>query len=235
MQSIPLYVGMDSREQAGLHVFIESVWRHTSLPVEIKVLTPKIAEQMRIGTDGTNAFSTLRFAVPELQNYAGWAIFMDGADMLCRADLAELWHLCAGNVAVKVVKHDYRTQSPRKYLGTALEADNQDYPRKNWSSVMCINAGHWAHFREREKLLSGDGKYLHRFSWLKDEEIGEIPKEWNHLVGEGEPNPNAKLAHFTLGVPVFNHYRHAEHSDEYREALRAAAAGIQYLDAIWPQ
>src|SRR5688572_18049047 len=126
MQAIPLYCGMDAREQAGLHVFIESVWKHASLPVELKVLTPRIAEQLRIGTDGTNAFSTLRFAVPELQNYSGWAIFMDGADMLLRADLAELWHQCTGNVAVKVVKHDYRTQSPKKYIGTTLEADNQD-------------------------------------------------------------------------------------------------------------
>ena len=229
MQSIPLYVGMDSREQAGLHVFIESVWRHTSLPVDLKVLTPKIAEQMRIGTDGTNAFSTLRFAVPDLQNYSGWAIFMDGADMLLRADLAELWHQCTGNVAVKVVKHDYTPKEKRKYIGTALEADNASYPRKNWSSVVLWNCGHWAHFREREKLLGGDGKYLHRFSWLKDEEIGEIPKEWNHLVGEVEPNPKAKLVHYTLGIPGFEHYRHEEHSIEWQMTLKDAARGIQYL------
>ena len=230
MQAIPLYVGMDSREQAGLHVFIESVWKHTSLPVDLKVLTPKIAEQLRIGTDGTNAFSTLRFAVPELQNYAGWAIFMDGADMLCRADLAELWHLCTGNVAVKVVKHqEYTPKEPKKYLGTTLEATNAAYPRKNWSSVVLWNCSHWAHFRSRDKLLSGDGKYLHRFSWLMDDEIGEIPAAWNHLIGEAEPNPKAKLAHFTNGIPGFEHYRHSEHAVEWQMTLKDAARGIQYL------
>ena len=28
-----------------------------------------------------------------------------------------------------------------------------------------------------------DGAYFHRFSWLKDEEIGELPCDWNWLVG----------------------------------------------------
>jgi hypothetical protein len=38
------------------------------------------------------------------------------------------------NKAVAVVKHDYKTKHRRKYIGTPLEADNADYPRKNWSS-----------------------------------------------------------------------------------------------------
>jgi hypothetical protein len=229
MQAIPLYVGMDAREQAGLHVFIESVWKHTSLPVNLTVLTPSIAKRLNIGSDGTNAFSTLRFAVPEIHG-AGWAIFMDGADMLCRGDLAELWHLCTGNYAVKVVKHpDYSPKEPRKYLGTTLEADNASYPRKNWSSVVLWNCGHWAHFRNRDKLLSGDGKYLHRFGWLEDREIGEIPKEWNHLVSVNEPNPIAKLVHYTHGIPGFEHYRHSEHAVEWQMTLKDAARGIQYL------
>ena len=212
-----------------MHVFLESLWKHASQPVSLTVLTPKIGEFLKIGTDGTNAFSTLRFAIPHIQGYAGWAIWMDGADQLLRADLAELWRHCHGKEAVKVVKHDYQTKSPRKYIGTSLEADNQDYPRKNWSSVVLWNCGHWAHFRNRDKLLSGDGRYLHRFSWLLDEEIGEIPREWNHLAGEVEPNPKAKLVHYTLGIPGFEHYRHAEHAQEWQETLKSAARGIQYL------
>jgi hypothetical protein len=229
MLPIRLYCGMDPREQAGLHVFLESVWKHTTQPISLTVLTPKIGDDLGIGTDGTNRFSTLRFAVPHLNGYSGWAIFMDGADQLLRADLAELWRQCDGKEAVKVVKHTYRTQHPKKYLGTTLEADNADYERKNWSSVILWNCGHWAHFRNRDKLLGGDGRYLHRFSWLLDEEIGEIPATWNHIPGEMEPNPKAKLVHFSLGVPIFNHYRHVEHSAEYRETLHEAASGIQSL------
>ncbi len=42
---------------------------------------------------------------------------------------------------------------------------------------------------------------MHRFFWLHDSEIGELPAEWNWLVGL-QPKPDApKLAHFTLGTP----------------------------------
>jgi hypothetical protein len=229
MQPIKLFVGHDAREAVGLHVFLESLWKHTSKPVDLTVLTPRLCENLGRDAGATNSFGTTRFAIPHLMGYSGWAIWCDGADQLLRADLAELWAMCDGTEAIKVVKHDYRTQHPRKYVGTMMEADNQDYPKKNQSSVMCINAGHWAHFRAREKLLSGDGKYLHRFSWLEDEEIGEIPKEWNHLVGEVEPNPKAKLVHYTLGIPGFEHYRHSEHAVEWQMTLKDAARGIQYL------
>jgi hypothetical protein len=220
---------MDPREQAGLHVFLESVWKHTTMPVNVTVLTPKLAEKLRIGTDGTNAFTTLRFGIPEVQNYSGWAIFCDGADMLLRADLADLWHQCDGNYAVKVVKHAYETKRPRKYVGTVLEAENASYPRKNWSSLILWNCGHWAHFRNRDKLLSGDGRYLHRFSWLEDREIGDIDPAWNHLVGEMPENPSAKLVHWTCGIPGFEYYRHAEHAREWQETLKQCAKGLQYL------
>ena len=34
-----------------------------------------------------------------------------------------------------------------------------------------------------ELVNTQTGKYLHRFGWLKDEEIGKINHEWNWLVG----------------------------------------------------
>jgi hypothetical protein len=229
MEAIKLYVGIDDREAAGLHVFLQSLWKHTSLPVEVVALTKPIAERFGNKSDGTNAFSTLRFVIPELQGYSGWAIFADGADQMLRADLAELWALKDPKYALQVVKHDYRTKHSRKYVGTDLESSNEDYPCKNWSSLILWNCGHWAHFKHRAKLLSGDGKYLHRFSWLTEDEVGELPATWNHLVNEHEPNEEAKLVHFTLGLPGFNHYRHDEHSAEWRNNLKSASRGLQYL------
>ena len=57
--------------------------------------------------------------------------------------------------------------------------------KKNWSSVILFNCSH-----PKNKILTpqlietAKGSYLHRFSWLKDEEVGEISKEWNYLVLE---------------------------------------------------
>lgn len=210
-------------------MFLESLWAKTDLPISVTALTPRVADKLNIRSDGSNSFSTIRFAIPHLCYYAGWAIWLDGADMLMRADIGELLNQCSGPEAVKVVKHDYHTKHQRKYIGTTLETGNPDYERKNWSSVILWNCGHWAHFRNRDKLLSGDGKYLHRFSWLADEEIGELPKEWNWLVGEYDYNAKAKIAHYTLGLPGFEQYRRADYAQEWTEKLKDAARGLQYL------
>lgn len=122
--------------------------------------------------------------------------------MLCLGDIAELWALRDESKAVQVVKHDYTPRYPRKYLGTPMEAANEPYEKKNWSSVMLINNSWWGGMPEN------DAKTLHRFSWLPDERIGELPREWNFLDDEdNQCHPiKAKVVHFTNGSPFFPHY-----------------------------
>lgn len=219
---IPIYTGFDPREEAGTHVFVSSVIERATTPVAIMPLhLPMFRSFYSAGMrDGTNAFIYTRFLIPFLQDFRGWAMFADGADMLMRADISELWALRDYYKAVQVVKHDYRTKHPRKYIGTAMEAENRDYPRKNWSSVMLVNCGHYAWRQmtpERvEQMLGAD---LHRFTWIKEEFLGEIPKEWNWLADEYGENGFAKLLHWTAGTPAFKHYRNAPHAEEFRSQL----------------
>ena len=137
------------------------------------------------------------------------------------ADIAELWALrerFAMNKACAVVKHDYATQHPRKYLGTPLETGNESYPRKNWSSVILWNCGHYANrILTPELVAEASGKQVHRFEWLRDEQIDDLPGEWNHLVGE-YPEKESKLYHFTLGVPGFERYARDEGAVLWHEA-----------------
>jgi hypothetical protein len=142
--------------------------------------------------------------------------------MLCRADISELWALRDHYKAVQVVKHDYKTKHPRKYVGTAMESENRDYPAKNWSSVMLINCSHfdWRQMTP-EKVEKMDGAALHAFEWVRDPElVGELPVEWNWLADEYGKNPDAKLCHWTCGTPGFQHYRNAPHAEEFRDQLR---------------
>ena len=136
--------------------------------------------------------------------------------MLMRADIAELWALRDPYKPVQVVKHDYRTKWPRKYLGTKMEAPNEDYPRKQWSSVMILNCMHmsWRKLTP-ESVQKMTGQELHRFSWLQEDEIGELPKEWNWLVQEDGPNPDAKLLHFSSGVPLMPAHANSPHAADY--------------------
>jgi hypothetical protein len=218
---VPLYVGFDAREAVGYHAFLQSVVE-TSPGVSVTALSGALR-------GGTNAFTLERFTVMERLHWGSSALFVDGCDMLARADLGGLWALRDEAYAVQVVKHEYVPRAGRKYLGTPMESANAAYPRKNWSSVMIVNAGHWANFDGRERVAEaierGDGAFLHRFGWLRDEQIGELPAVWNWLDEYGE-NADAKLLHWTNGIPAFHAYREAPHADEWRAVLRRAQRGL---------
>jgi hypothetical protein len=215
-----LFLGYDHREAIGFHACVQTIVEQCR---DVSI-TPIFGN-----TDGTNAFTLARFSVPERCNFSGFAIFIDGSDMILRADIAELWAMRDVSKAVQVVKHQYEPKAKRKYVGTELESPNEAYPRKNWSSVVIFNAGHGAHWYHREAvrdaIATGNGKYLHRFSWLDDSEIGELPIEWNWLDEYG-PNDDAKLLHWTTGIPGFYQYRDAPHAQEWKAAVRRAQRGL---------
>jgi lipopolysaccharide biosynthesis glycosyltransferase len=162
-------------------------------------------------TDGSNHFIYTRFLVPHLQEYTGWAIFIDG-DMIVRDDIVKLWELRNPYMDVQVVKHDYKTRMPVKYLG----ARNEDYPRKNWSSVILWNCNSFPNRQLTPAFVQqATGSELHRFSWLADERIGELPPEWNWLPDEYGINRDAKLLHYTLGTPCFQEFADTPQGDEW--------------------
>lgn len=213
---IRLFTGYDRREASGWHTFVESLIDQGN-NIGLHWLTGK-------QLDGTNTFTYERFTIMERCNWSGWAIYVDGADMFLRSSLEELWALRDPRYAVKVVKHDYKTKHRRKYVGTEMESENSDYPRKNWSSVMLINCGHMAHFNHksgiRDAVRTGDGAFLHRFAWLDDEQIGDLPAEWNWLADEFGENEKAKLVHWTSGYPGFKHYANAPMSGAWHETAK---------------
>ncbi|MFM2066584.1 MAG: hypothetical protein RLZZ584_1493 [Pseudomonadota bacterium] len=209
---IRVFVGFDPREAIAYHVFSQSILEKATQPVSI---TPLVLQSLpgykETHTDGSNTFIYSRFLTPFLCDFDGWAIFADG-DMVCRADIAELWALRDPSKAVQVVQHEYATKAHVKYLGNM----NQDYPRKNWSSVILWNCGHAKHRVLTPEFLMGQtGAYLHRFSWLADEDIGAIDKAWNWLTTEYPDNYDAKLLHYTLGTPCFKDYQACEMADEW--------------------
>lgn len=222
MQSaIPIYVGFDPREAAAYHTFCQSVIEHASVPVEFHPLHSGLLNGFNGQRDGTNAFIYSRFLVPYLQDWQGWAIFADG-DMVCTEDIANLWALKRDvfNTAAYVVKHDYKTKHPRKYIGTYLESDNSDYPRKNWSSVILWNCNHYSNrILTPDFVAQSPGSLLHRFGWLQDEQVRELPPRWNVLSGE-QPVDNAALIHYTLGVPAFDHYEKCDGAEHWHRAYR---------------
>jgi hypothetical protein len=58
-------------------------------------------------------------------------------------------------------------------------------------------------------IAEKNGAYLHRFNWIPDDLIGDLPIEWNWLACEYAINDEAKLIHYTLGTPCFEDYKNS--------------------------
>lgn len=209
---IPIFIGYDPREAIAFHVCVNSIIRHSTTPVKIIPLSLNLLKDYNeTHKDGSNQFIYSRFLVPHLMRYTGHAIFIDG-DMIVRSDITELWKLRDVTKDVQVVKHDYQTKMTEKYLGSK----NENYPRKNWSSVILWNCNSFPNRKlTPEFVQKATGAELHRFTWLDDERIGELPIEWNWLPDEFGENENAKLLHYTLGTPSFHEFANTPMGNEW--------------------
>ena len=217
-----IFVGFDQKEAIAYHTFVQSIIEKSSIPISITPLAENnLDEYSEKHTDGTNKFTYSRFLVPYLMNFKGWAIFADG-DMICLSDIKILKSFFDPNIAVSVVKHDYKTKYKTKYFGQK----NEDYPRKNWSSVIIWNCEH-----PKNKILTPsfisqkEGSFLHRFKWLDDKEIGELPKTWNWLAIEYDAKNKLDLIHYTLGTPCFKDYANTALSKFWKKSFNNLLAG----------
>ena len=212
MNTIPIFIGYDPREAIAFHTCVNSIIRHASQPVSIVPLALNVLKGYNeTHADGSNEFIYSRFLVPYLMDYKGWAIFIDG-DMIVRDDIVKLWNLQDSSKDLLVVKHDYNTKQTTKYLNNK----NENYPCKNWSSVVLWNCSKHT-ILTPEFIQTSTGSYLHRFKWVNDNYIGELPIEWNWLPDEFGPNQNAKLLHYTLGTPCFHDFATTAMADEWHK------------------
>lgn len=132
--------------------------------------------------------------------------------MLCLCDICELEQLAQQDLYsdVLVVKHSYVPKGERKFLNN----EQSKYPCKNWSSLMVFNGHRCAVQRLTPDVVNQlSPMELHQFKWAT--EVGSLPSEYNHLVGEYDIRPDAKIVHFTLGGPWFRPYQECEYSDEW--------------------
>lgn len=229
-EPLKVFIGWDSREPASFAVCAHSILTRATRPVSIVPLFQPALRAAGLYTRERNPletteFSFSRFLVPALCGFAGTAVFMD-CDFLVRADVSELFTYPASSPdrAVFVCQHDYVPKASVKFLGQPQTA----YPRKNWSSLIVFN-------NARCRALTPDmvnttsGLELHRFLWAH-EAIGALPLEWNHLVGEYEPNPTARALHWTLGGPWFSEFATADHADLWfaeRDAMLGRSQSVE--------
>lgn len=244
MTKFKIYIGYDRRETLAYDVARSSILRRTSKP-KTTIIHPLELNQLSIGgkfplltrpveiRDGkmwcpisqapmATEFAISRFCVPFLQK-KGWALFVD-CDVVCLADITELFALADEKYAVMCVKHEHKPTETTK-----MDAQMQTtYSRKNWSSVVLWNCSHPANKGLiLENLNTWPGRDLHAFKWLKDEEIGELPNTWNQLVGCQPIIERKGIVHFTLGGPWISGWAPGQAMDDvWLDELKASGLSL---------
>ena len=212
---VKVFVGWDQRDALAYRVCEASILEHASIPVEIIPLKdwelrPKGCYwrayrvddrgQMWDDRDGkpfSTNFSFTRFCVPWLADYRDELVVFCDADMFWQADVAELLSQVNKDASVSFVKHDHRPVETQKMYGVLQTV----YARKNWSSFMVMNPAKCRSLTPYA-INNQTGSWLHSFCWIPDDEIGELPEEWNWLEGWSSPDLiSPKVMHYTRGTP----------------------------------
>jgi lipopolysaccharide biosynthesis glycosyltransferase len=240
-----VWIGFDPREASAYAVARESIRSFNQhLPINGVVLEDLKAQglyyritERRLGrlwdriseAPMSTEFAISRFLVPTLVKRqakewhdGGWALFMD-CDVLVRDNLTKLRELLDDTKAVCCVKHNHRPKGTEKMDGQAQTS----YPRKNWSSVIAFNVNHPANkVLDVEMANTMAGRDLHRLCWLNDEDIGELPPEWNYLVGDTilPEGTTPKIVHFTEGGPWLEAFKDVPFANEWERYLERWAA-----------
>jgi lipopolysaccharide biosynthesis glycosyltransferase len=178
-----IFIGYDERQPVSFNVLQQSIISQASRPVSI---TPLRISQLPLKRTGLTPFTFSRFLVPYLCNFEGAALFLD-VDIVLNGDICQLFDLADPKYRIHVSKNEHRFE---------------------WASVMLFN---------NEKCRNLTPEYietadrLHTIEWCSEDEIGDLPREWNHLVGYDAPK-DARLIHYTQGVPAYPETVECEYS-----------------------
>jgi len=214
---INIFIGYDSKERVAYNVLSHSIIQNSTKPVAI---TPIALNHLKDdfvrerNALSSTEFSFSRFMIPHLMNYQGWALFMD-CDMLMFEDVSKLWRMRDDSKAIQVCKHNYTPKEDKKFLGQV----QTKYEKKNWSSFMLMNCRKCTTLTP-DYVNKASGLELHQFKWLEgDHLIGDLPLEWNWLVGEYEHKDDVKNVHYTKGGPWFEEYARCDYSQDWFKNL----------------
>ena len=213
---IKIFIGYDPRQAVSYNVCQHSILLRTLKPVAI---VPLVIETLPIKRQGLTPFTWSRFLVPYLSDFTGMSIFLD-ADIILQHDINDLIDYVEninidGSVpAVSVVKTMHRFE---------------------WASMMVFNCDHPDNAILTPKYIDETTDRLHMISWTNS--IGQVPSEWNHLVGYDKPwdskiNGPIKLIHYTQGVPAWSETSDCEFSTEWQKELMYINSSIEWVDLM---
>jgi len=229
--ALRVFVGASERDYPALRTLTHSIIQHSSIPVQVSPLTGVRVPTPRDRRNRSRTpFSFARFAIPELCNHDGRAVYLD-SDMLVFGDIAELADLPFGDARLLCSRQDEAPvawqDSDWFHPGRQFSAMVLDCARLDWdvrAIVDGLDAGRYSY-----------ADLMFEMCVVADGEIGEtVPTSWNHLE-RYEPGIT-KLLHYTVVAqqpwrsdanPLGGIWETA-----YRDAVRAGAVPFDEVDAL---
>jgi hypothetical protein len=222
--NLRIFIGMDSRQPIAYNVAAYSVAMTAGKPVAV---TPLILSQLPIKRRGLTDFTYGRYTVPWLCDFEGIALFMD-PDTLVRRDIYGILPLNVYDIlplgvdlpAVSVVPHTTVTKEGQS-VSVVFERN----------AVMLFNCAKCRTLTPEwiDDQANAPNKIS---SWAGD--IGQLEPRWNHLVGYDQPNPDAAIAHFTMGIPCFPETTDDEFGDEWRAMHKQMNGTVSWKSIMGP-
>lgn len=212
MSDLRVVIGYDPRQPVAYQVCAHSVWEHAAKPVSITRLDLRT---LPITRRGLTEFTYSRFLVPYLSNFEGYSLFLD-SDILVRGDVHELFEIANGDDA---------TSTWLWYI------DHQGKRAFERSSVMLFHNEVWRTKLTPEFVENPENK-MFDFKWAI--RIDTLPKEWNHLVGYDAPNPDAKIVHYTMGIPIYKETAHCEFAKEWQDTFKRMNSSVSFEALMGP-
>jgi len=203
-EPLRVFIGYDYRQPVSFHVLVQSIMRHATKPVSI---TPIMLNQLPFTRVGLTPFTFSRFLTPWLCDFNGWALFLD-IDIALNDDIAKLFAMKDDKYTVMVSKNKIEFE---------------------WASVMLFNC-------EKNTILTPEycssAQGMHGIKWCAPDEIGDLPNDWNHLVGYDKPRQDAKLIHYTQGVPCFPETADSEYSGYWMDIHKSINSAFPWVELM---
>ncbi len=256
-----IFVGYDEREHIPYLVTKHTLEKYAKVPIKVHKLNHRELREKKLfkrpwlvlpngqyvdaidGKPFSTQFSHSRFLISDYYYLCikdrvepfDLIMFVD-CDFVFLRDIGELFEEIKTNdpdKAIWCVKHDFTPKESTKMDGMT----QTNYNKKLWSAMFIMDPLHYKNAQTDFTELTNTalGSELHSFSWLKDEDIGDISERWHFVPDHSEQRyekEHIKAIHYTHGGPWFPEMRECKYSEiwksEYEDYLRSSLYNTKF-------